>query len=61
MKTGEFSFLGKINPPLPFAKLKGHLRAKAVRTIDALGQEIGQNAKTTSPPPDMDSAERPAL
>jgi transposase len=50
-----------------FAKLKAHRRARAVRTIDALWQEIGsicdlsslQNAKTPSPPPDMDSAERP--
>jgi transposase len=59
-----------LNPiEMAFAKLKAHLRARAVRTIDALWQEIGsicdpshlQNAKTTSPPPDTDSAERPPL
>jgi hypothetical protein len=51
------------------ASLNGLLRAKAARTIDALWQETGasaiasllQNAKTTSPPPDMDSAEHPPL
>jgi transposase len=31
-----------LNPiEMAFAKLKAHLRAKAVRTIDALWQEIG--------------------
>src|ERR1700732_3726148 len=34
--------LNDLNPiEMAFAKLKAHLRAKAVRTIDALWQEIG--------------------
>jgi transposase len=59
-----------LNPiEMAFAKLKTLLRAKAVRTLDALWQEIGtsatfsslRNAKTTSPPPDTDSAEHSPL
>ena len=59
-----------LNPiEMAFAKLKAHLRAMAVRTIDALWKAIGQicdlftpkNAKTTSPPQDTDSNDRPML
>jgi hypothetical protein len=54
---------------MAFAKLKAHLRAGAVRTIDALWRAIGQicdlfepdECKTTSPPQAMYSDERPAL
>jgi hypothetical protein len=53
---------------MAFAKLKALLRARAVKTIDALWTAIGQicdlfptNAKTTSPPQDTDSIEHPAL
>jgi transposase len=65
------SYSPDLNPiEMAFAKLKAHLRAKAVRTIrtiDALWQEIGRicdlfepkECQTTSPPPDMDSAEHP--
>ncbi len=48
---------------------QAHLRAKAIRTIDALRQGIGdictlfspQNAENTSPPQDTDSNEHPPL
>jgi hypothetical protein len=54
---------------MAFAKLKAHLRARAVRTIDALWQENGHICDLFEPaecqnyftPLDMDSAERPAL
>jgi transposase len=59
-----------LNPiEMAFAKLKAHLRATAVRTIEPSGKRWGasaisstlKNAKTTSPPPGMDSAEHPPL
>ena len=59
-----------LNPiEMAFAKLKAHLSAMAMRTIDQLWKAIGQicdlftskNAQTTSKPQDMDSYERPAL
>ena len=59
-----------LNPiEMAFAKLKAHLRAMAMRTIDELWKAIGQicdlftqrNAQTTSKPQDMDSNERPVL
>ncbi len=59
-----------LNPiEMAFAKLKAHLRAMAMRTIDELCKAIGQicdlftpeKAQTTSKPQDMDSNERPML
>ena len=59
-----------LNPiEMAFAKLKALLRARAVRTIDALWRAIGeicdlfspQSAKTTSTPQATDSLESPAL
>ena len=54
---------------MAFARLIAHLRAKALRTIDALCTRSGtsttssspRNGKTPSPSPDTDSAERPPL
>ncbi|RWE27368.1 hypothetical protein [Mesorhizobium sp.] len=54
---------------MAFAKLKAHLRAKAIRTIDALWQAIGDicnlfsptESETTSLPQAMDSHENPPL
>jgi hypothetical protein len=55
---------------MAFAKLKAHLRAMAMRTIDELSGKPSaksatssqtQNAKTTSRPQDMDSTECPML
>lgn len=44
-----------LNPiEVAFAKLKAHLRAKAIRTIDALWQAIGQIRDLFSTPQDMD-------
>jgi transposase len=40
-----------LNPiEMAFAKLKAHLRAKAVRTIDALWKEIGHSCDLFEPP-----------
>jgi transposase len=60
-----------LNPiEMAFAKLKAHLRAMAMRTIDELSGKPSaksatssqtQNAKTTSRPQDMDSTECPML
>jgi len=59
-----------LNPiEMAFAKLKAHLRAKPSGPSMPSGRRSGtsaissslRNAKTTSPPLDMDSAERPAL
>jgi transposase len=59
-----------LNPiEMAFSKLKTHLRARAVRTIDELWKAIGQicelfqpmSAKTTSTPQDTGSTERPTL
>ena len=55
---------------MAFAKLKAHLRAMAMRTIDELWKAIGPklaisspqgNAQTTSKPQGMDSHDRPML
>jgi transposase len=59
-----------LNPiEMAFAKLKALLRARAIRTIDALWREsvksvtssVRRNAKTTSPPQGTDSYECPML
>ena len=54
---------------MAFAKLKAHLRAMGMRTIDELWKAIGKsaissthrNAQTTSKPQDMDLNEHPVL
>ena len=58
-----------LNPiEMAFAKLKALLRAKAIRTIDALWRAIGEICDLfspqecrTSPPQAMDSHDNPAL
>jgi transposase len=73
-KGARLFFLPPYSPDLnpiemAFAKLKAHLRAKAIRIIDGLWQAIGDicnlfspvECRTTSQPQGRDSLERPML
>jgi transposase len=74
MKEHRLLFLPPYSPDLnpiemAFAKLKAHLRARAMRTIDELWKAIGQicdlftseECENYSTPQDMDSNECPML